>query len=621
MLSAYGAITRNALIVLLLFASPAAWAQCQGVDPQEAFCNPIDLFFETDPSGIGSTVRFTGTMFSADQIQHEKLADNTLHGPVRWHIDGIAFAESGITRLPGPGSGSFVTFLIIEDLEATLRRAGISLNPASEVFAEYVGDEFYAGTDSNCGQQGETVCKLAFQGQSVFDILQPLRTQYSRWDATIRTDKKVVTFADTVEITTTWTLPGEFEQIGIAGRFFLFSDDVLIGTAPIDISGLEHSPALPLSTLAPGDYTFDAAYVGMEGALNIVSTDSITVTPPKRALTLAVGPANPVTPAGIPGALEVCAKATNDTLPPELENQQVSIDIALSSTDENAEQFSNTRTAALNADGCVAVATDGLAPGRYSVAASLIENDTFLGASTSGLLTVIPADLSSGVVVDFPAPAGTQAAELTLIAPVFIPFRGSEAPDTLFESLPLGLALQAEIDGAAGTQGDPTGAMQLFINGQFVSTQFLQSSSPMMVTFPALQLPSGEYAATLVYSGDDVFASKIGQRFTFQVTPQQKADFPPQAGLLQPVPDLNNTMDLELLLDVNNIIDGQPLVMTGHFRAVSGVFPRGVPAGRLVFFDGDTELGAVPINGHDAAILLPSGLPPGSHDLHVQYRE
>ena len=612
---------RNLLILLMLFASPATWAQCLGVDPQEAFCIPIDLYFETDPSGIGNTVRFTGRMTSADQIGHDKLAAGTLHGPVRWYIDAIAFAESGIIKLPGSGSRSFVTFLLIEDLDATLAKAGIVLNPASEVFAEYVGDEFYAGVDSNCGQQGETVCKIAFQGQSAFDSLQPLRAQYSRWDATIRTDKNIVSFADPVEITTTWVLPGEFEQNGIAGRFFLFADDDVVGTAPISILGLEHSPALQLSTLAPGDYTFEAAYVGTEGALNIVSSESITVIPPKRALTLGAVPPNPVARAGIPGALEVCAKTTTDTLPPELEGLEVSIDISVSATAESAEQLSSTQVAVLDFDGCAAVATDGLAPGRYSVAANLTENDGFLGASASGQLTIIPVNALSDIVVDLPATAGTQAAELMLIAPIFIPHKSSEASDTSFEPLPLGLVLQAVLDTVSDTQNIPTGAMQLFINGQFVSSQILESGGATLLTFSALQLPSGEYTATLVYSGDDVFASIIGKRVGFLVEPNIKAHFFPQDGLLRPVPDLKGTMNLELLLDVNSVIDGQPLIMTGHFRAPSGVLPTGVPAGRLVFFDGATELGAVPINSYSAAILLPAGLPPGIHDLTVEYRE
>jgi len=610
---------RNLLIPLLLFASPAAWAQCLGVDPQEALCNPIDLYFETDPSGIGTTVRFTGTMVSPDQIQHAKLADNTLHGPVRWTIDGIAFAESGITQLQG--SRSFVTFLIIEDLDATLSRAGIALTPASEVFTEYIGDEFYASLDTNCGLQGNPVCKLAFQGQSAFDGLQPFRAQYSRWDATIRADKDVVSFADTVEITTTWTLPGEFEQVGIAGRFFLSVNDVLIGTVPIGTAGQTHSPALPVSTLAPGDYTFNAAYVGLEGALNIVNSDSITVTPPKLALTLGVGPPKPVTRAGIAGSLEVCAKTTQGTLPPELANRQISVDIFSSATAESAEQLSSTQIAVLDTDGCAPVATAGLAPGRYSVAASLAENDIFLGASGSGLLTVIPDNVSSPIVVNLPATTGTQAAELTLIAPIFRPYRRSEAPDTSFESLPLGMVLQAEIEAASDTQNSPTGAMQLFINGQFASSHILELDGPTLLTFPALQLPRGDYTATLVYSGDDVFASIIGKRVNFSVTLELKADFNPQEGLLQPVPDLKGTMDLELLLDANSVINGQPLIMTGFFRAPSGAFPRGVPAGRLVFYDGATELGAVPINSYSAAILLPAGLPPGIHDLTVEYRE
>ena len=611
---------RSLLVLLLLFSSPAAWAVCLNVDPQEAFCNPIDLYFETDPSGIGSTVRFTGTMLSADQIQHEKLADNTLHGPVRWYIDGIAFAESGITQLPGSGSRSFVTLRIIEDLDFTLSRAGIALNPSSQVFAEYVGDEFYASLDTNCGLQGEGVCKLAFQGQSTFGSLQPLRTEYSRWDATTRTDKNVVSFADTVVITTSWTLPGEFEQNGIAGRFFLYTDNVLVGTHPIEVVGLKHSPALPLSTLAPGDYTFDAAYVGMEGALNIVSSDAITVTPPKRALTLGVGPPNPVTRAGQPDALEVCAKTTTGTLPRGLADLEVSIDISVSATSDSVPPLSNAQIAVLNTDGCAAIATDGLAPGSYSVAASLTGNDIFLGASGSGLLTIIPDDVSSGIVVNLLATAGTQAAELMMIAPIIVPYRRSEAPDTSFEPLPLGLVLQAEIDAVSATQVDPSGVMQLFINGQLVASQFLEFGSATHVTFPALQLPPGEYTAALVYSGDDVFASTIGQRVDFLVRAITRERFSPQDGLLQPVPDLKSTMDLELLLDVNSVINGQRLIMTGQFRAPSGVSPRGVPAGRLVFYDGATELGAVPINGYSAAILLPTGLPPGIHDLTVEYR-
>jgi len=602
-------------LVLVLLSSSAVWADCADVPPSEATCVPITLYYETDPSGIGNYSRFTGTWSTGDGIMHPTLVDNILHGPVRWSIDGIVFAESGITG----SNRSFKTFLLLDDFDTKLADAGIVLTADSQVFAEYIGEESYSGVDSLCGQPGRAVCKIAFHGDAAFSDLQPRRVVYPAWDTTISTDKDTVRFAESFTITTSWELPGEFEQGGIEGRFYLFERDNNLGTVPVVI-GIRQRHSVATSTLAPGDYSFDAMYVGTEGKLNVVGSDSVTVTPPKQSIRLAVSPGNPVTRAGAQGGPQVCARGAGDTLPAELSGAEVLVDIYVLSLDGAADIPATSQAISLAADGCAAIATVGLAPGRYSIDAKLVESDTLLRATAGGPLTIVHDDSDTDVVFQAEPDAGTQPVSLTLIAPRVAAAKGATVDDESYVAIRSGIVLQAEFGGAAAAD-NPGGVVQLFINGQFTSHQFLVAGGATYVTFPALELAHGDYLAVLAYSGDTTYAPQTGAAVSLEITADSITVPRSQDGLEQPVAILKDAFDLELSIDVNNVIDGEPVALTGRLLSRDPDVPKGVPAGTLVFLDGENEIGRAAIAGYSAAILLPDGLPPGAHDLRVEFRK
>lgn len=602
-------------LVLVLMSSSAVWADCTDVPQSEATCIPINLYYETDPSGIGDYARFTGTWFTGDSINHPTLADNSLHGPIRWSIDGIFFAESGIAGT----NRAFRTFLLLDDFETKLADAGIVLTADSQVFAEYIGEESYSGQDSLCGQPGHAVCKVAFQGAAAFSDLQPRRVVYQAWDTTISTDKNTVPFAESFTITTRWDLPGEFEQLGIKGRFYLFERDNMLGTVPVVI-GTRHRYTVATSTLAPGNYSFDAMYVGTEGKLNVVGSDSVTVTPPKQSIRLAVIPGNPVTRAGAQGAPQVCARGAGDTLPAELSGAAVLVDIYVLYLDGAADIPATSQTISLAADGCAAIATVGLAPGRYSIDAKLVESDALLRATAGGPLTIVNEDPNTDVAFQAEPGAGTQPIGLTLIAPRVAATEAATAANGSYIAVRPGIVFQAEfVDAAAAI--NPGGLIQLFINGQFTSHQFLVPGGAAYVTFPSLELADGEYLAVLAYSGDTTYAPQTGAAVSLEVTADSVTMPRSQDGLEQPVAILKDAFDLELSIDVSNIIDGEPFALTGRLLSRDPDLPKGVPAGTLVFLNGENEIGRAAIAGYSAAILLPDGLPPGAHDLRVEFRK
>lgn len=608
---------RYLTFVLFLLSSSVVWAQCPGVSIDEANCNPITIYFETDPSGIGDYVRFTGTWSTDDSINHPTLRDNFLHGPVRWSMDGIVFAESSVSLK----NRSVKTFLILDNLNSKLANAGIVLSADSQIFAEYVGEEFYNGLDTGCANPpgGPPTCNIAFEGSGVFADLQPRRVTYPSWDTTISTDKNAIQFTESVMITAQWELPGEFEQLGIDGRFYLFERDNMLGTVPI-VSGTRQRHSMTNSTLAPGSYSFGAMYVGTEGQLNIISSDSVTVSPPKQSILLAVSPANPVTRAGAQGGPQVCVRGAGDTVPVELLGSEVSVDIYTLLTDSTTDIPSTTQAISLAADGCAAIATVGLTPGRYRVDATLVESDTYLRATAGGPLTIVSDDPDIDIVFEPEPDAGSRPVQLRLIAPRIKTAKRKWDTGESYVAIRRGIVFQAEVEGA-DEANNPGGIVQLFINGQFTSNRFFESGDATHIIFPALDLADGDYSAVLAYGGDATNAPHIGNAVNFDVSVDKITVPGSQNGLSRPIPEIEGVLDLELSLDVNNVIDGEPFVLTGRLRPLDTAYPRGVPAGTLVFLDGDVELGRAAITGYSGAILLPDGLPSGPHDLRVEFRQ
>jgi len=576
---------------------PLCTGDTQGTNPSSA-CAPFNpIKFGAEPQGSG--FRFIGAFSLAGQ-----LTVPVLQGPVRWYVDGLAIGDADTVQRGS--SNEYYSILQIEDTQS------LNIGPASEIFVEYIAEEneTYDGSQSPFGG-----LQAEFEGSACFADLPPLDV-VPVWDTTIIADNTNIEFAETVGLSSSWQAP-DYDLNVLSGRFLLRKNGKVLRANSIvdDKTGDVYHPYVTLSTLGLGNHIFDAAYVGIEGVLSVRHSDVVTVRHPRRPLELRLEPRNFVAKSGTESIVSICAANRDGNLPIDIAGREISVIFGAENSTVTFEQLA----VPFDADGCAPVNAASLAAGTYALSATLSNDDRFLYATAGGRLTVVPHTVPGEIVVDMPAVLGTSPAIIAPFAPVAV---DDPAAAQAYESISPGLVLQAEVLSDVQSVWRPTGGLKLLINGHAVASRILARSPNGLVTFGPIQLPPGDYAATLAYTGDDIFASTASDNYVFSISAAGYPSFASHSDLAQEFAGVNNNFELLMSVNVTQAYNGRPVILTGFLRALPGTNPgKGVPVGILVFKDGSKVLGQIRLSGFTGSIRLPEGLSPGPHDLRAEYLE
>lgn len=571
-----------------------------GNNPTSA-CAPFDpIRFGADPQGSG--FRFTGLFSLAGQLNVP-----VLQGPVRWYVDGVAVGDTDSVNRGGlaGGSNEYYSILQIEDAQS------LNIGPTSEIFVEYIAEEneTYEGSQSNFGG-----LQAEFEGSGCFADLLPLNP-VPIWQTAIITSNADIEFAQSVEITASWEAP-DYDQNVLTGRFILHKNGNVLETSSIaDKTGETYHPKVTLSTLGLGEHVFEASYLGIEGALSVVRSDTVTVRHPRRPLVLRLEPKNFVARSGTESIVSICAANRDGNVPRGIAGREVSINIE----NENDDMAITPLLVPFDADGCAPINSGSLVAGEYSINASLSNDDRFLRTSLGDRIIVVPGLVPNNIVLDLPSVLGTSPTVITPIAPAAV---DDPLPGSIFEPIPAGLVLQAEVLAEGLSVWRPTGGLTLLINGYPISSRILTRSPNGLVTFGPIQMPPGDYTATLAYTGDEIFAPVAGDNLAFSVSAAGYPLFTSRPDLEQEFAGVNSNFEVSMSVNVSQAYNGRPVVLTGFLRAVPGTEPDpGIPVGTMVFKDGSEVLGEVGLAGFAGSIRLPEGLSAGPHDLRAEYLE
>lgn len=614
-------------IIVMLFIPAMLFAQTPGPcevgsvrwDGEISLCSPISIFYEPDPSGASGAFRFTGRFAVQDEVVGGY--QGRLAGPVRWFVDGTAIGDSDAIH---SRTNEYFTILLLDGLAP----AGTVIGEGAAIHAEYLGDEVYSGISVGSPDPNDPNAEpfIAFKGRRIFNVnggnYSPLK-QYPRWEASMMSvvggDQE---FGSTIGVETTWTAV-DYDQDVLGGRFYVYDNDRLLGTAQLDKDGEVYKPVYSVSTLGLGEHTFTASYVGTEGALDLQNDVTVTVTVPRRPLVLHTNTPAFQAPEGSDGGLSVCARTRNGDVATGISSDELLFFATAQESNINLLPV----ISEFDSNGCTIVGVAALAAGDYTVRGLFAGNERYLDVSVSSSIVIVPADPSTVVDADPNSGSGNAAAAITLIAPAAWPtdmLAEEEAAElgAGFSAISTGTVLQARVDAVSQSTVRPTGALRVFINGAHIASRQLTDAGEPFVDLGPFNFAAGSYGVTLLYSGDETFAATAHGPIHFTVDHRQRASFEPQAGLTQESPDVSEAYSLVLDMEVSSSSAGQPAVLSAALVPEEGMNrPAGIPTGMLVFLEGDAELGRTRVNGFAGSILLLQGLTAGDHNLSVEYRE
>jgi len=563
-------------------------------------CLELTLQHGPDPEGRG--LRYEARFNLLDS-----LTVLFLQGPIRWFVDGVAVGDSEVVSMGGAAGGvlDHYSILRVEDLSS------INATPASVITARYIGDEQYDSTNL------DPPYGVAFEASECqADILA--LNQKTPWGVSITVDKTEIEFTDTVEATATWDSV-DFDQNVLTGRLTLLRNNgnVLGEGSVAEKTGTIYHPKVKFSTLGLGQHTFEASYLGVEGALTLAASETVTVRPPRRPLILQMESVNFVTKGTENSSISVCAGNRDGNLPTGIGGREIQFTITPQDTTPALTPIVTT----FNPNGCAQITVPSLAPGKYSIDSAFSTDDRFRASKSSDIITLVPEVTPAVINPDMPAVIGTATVTTSFIAPAQVDLTGI-SPAINYEVLPPGLVFQAEVLPDNFTLQQPTGGLLLLINGQLITLRKLELSSSGFIGFGPFNMPPGEYTATLAYTGDDNYAPYISGNIVFSIDPSGVPSFSPQPEMQQEFAGVNNDFELSLSLNVNRLYVDGPVILTGSLRPVENATPnKGIPVGSMVFKNGSEVLGTVQLSGFSGSIRLPSGLPTGFHDLSVEYEE
>ncbi len=171
-----------------------------------------------------------------------------------------------------------------------------------------------------------------------------------------------------------------------------------------------------------------------------------------------------------------------------------------------------------------------------------------------------------------------------------ITLTSSQDPSVLGQSV----TFTVNVAAASATAGTPTGTVSFYDGTTLLDTETLDGNGD--VSFSTGTLPLGSDSITADYSGDSTF-------------------LPSSASLTQQVDQDAST--LTLTASANPAVWGQNVTFTATVSPVSPA--TGMPSGTVTFYDGDTLLGTVTLDGNGEASFSSSTLPLGSDSITAQY--
>jgi parallel beta-helix repeat protein len=142
--------------------------------------------------------------------------------------------------------------------------------------------------------------------------------------------------------------------------------------------------------------------------------------------------------------------------------------------------------------------------------------------------------------------------------------------------------------------GMPSGLVTFLDGATVVGTASVAADGTAVLTTSSLSV--GGHTITAVYSGDDDFAGSAS------------------APLSQAISAIQTQTTLGSSVDPS--VFGQSFMLTATVSALSG---SGVPSGSILFMDGLTVLGSVPLDGNGMATLTLSNLAVGDHAITATY--
>jgi uncharacterized protein (TIGR03118 family) len=160
------------------------------------------------------------------------------------------------------------------------------------------------------------------------------------------------------------------------------------------------------------------------------------------------------------------------------------------------------------------------------------------------------------------------------------------APDTPADT---SVTITATVAAGLGNAGSPTGTVTFLDGSQRLGTSPLING---LATLNAILTDAGVHAVNAQYSGDAVFLSS-SDRIPLEVT---------------------GIATVSTVVAPANAAPGSPVTLTATINSSGGI-----PTGQVVFLDGNTNLGATPLNDAGMAILRINTLAAGTHTLTASY--